>query len=166
MKQPAQSRVEMADRRRLAVERVAAGRTPADVADFLGLNPETVRRWVRTHKAAGAGGLAGRPHPGRRPFLTPEQDAEVLSWLTQRPTAFGFRTDLWTAARVAQLIRQKFGVEYHPGDLREWLTRRGQSPQKPALPARQRNPAVVGAWLAGDYPAAQKKPRRTTPTSS
>ena len=156
----------MEDRRRLAVGRVAAGRTPADVADFLGVDPETVRRWVRSRRAAGEGGLAAEPHPGRRPFLTPEQDAEVLGWLTRRPTEFGFRTDLWTAARVAQLIREKLGVEFHPGHLREWLTRREHSPQKPAQPARQRDPKAVGAWPAGGYPAAQKKPRRTTPASS
>ncbi len=155
----------MADRRRLGVERVAAGRTPADVADFLGVDPETVRRWVRSHRAAGEGGLAGKPHPGRRPFLTPEPDAEVLSWLTQRPAAFGFRTDLRTAARVAQLIRDRLGGEFHPGYLREWLTRRRHSPQKPATPARQRDPAAVGRWLGADDPAAQKKPPSRTPTS-
>ena len=165
MKQPSRTRVEVEDRRRPAVERVAAGRAAAAVADFPGLSPETVRRWARSPKAAGDGGLAGRPHPGRRPFLTPEQDAEVLTWLTGRPTEFGFRTDLWTAARVAQLIRDRLGVAFHPGYLREWLTRRRHSPQRPATPARQRNPAAVGRWLADDYPVAQKKPQPTAPTS-
>ena len=155
----------MAHRRRLAVERVAAGRTPADVADFLGLNAETVRRWVRTHEAAGVGGLAGRPHPGRRPFLTPARQAEVLGWLARRPTEFGSRTDLWTAARVAQLIGERFGVRCHPGHLREWVSKRGQSPQKPARPARQRNQEAVDRWLAGDYPAARKERPPRAPTS-
>ncbi len=68
--------------------------------------------------------MAGTPHPGRRPFLSPEQEAEALGWLTRKPTAFGFRTDLWTAARVAQLIEEKFGVAFHPNYLREWLTKR------------------------------------------
>ena len=86
------TRAELEARRRLAVERVAAGRTPADVADFLGVHAEAVRKWVRSHRAAGAPGLAGKPHPGRKPFLTPEQDAEVLAWLARRPTEFGFRT--------------------------------------------------------------------------
>lgn len=44
--------------------------------------------------------LAGTPHPGRTPFLTPQQQAEALGWLTRKPTEFGFATDLWTAARV------------------------------------------------------------------
>ena len=161
-----QSRAAQEGRRRTAVRKVAEGRTCADVADFLGLHAETVRRWVREYKASGDAGLAGTPHPGRRPFLTPEQQAEALGWLTRRPTEFGFRTDLWTAARVAQLIRDKFGVAYHPSYLREWLTKRRHTPQKPARRASQRQPAVLDRWLKDDYPALQKKSRPTTPTSS
>src|SRR5205814_1559304 len=109
------TRAEQEARRRLAVRKVGEGRSAADVADFLGVHVETVRRWVRTHRAGGDNALAGTPHPGRTRFLTPAQEAEAVGWLTRKPTEFGFRTDLWTAARVAQLIRDKFGVEYHPG---------------------------------------------------
>src|SRR4051812_7515547 len=130
------TRAEQEARRRLAVTRVSEGRSPADAAAFLGVHAETVRKWVRAHKAGGDGGLAGKPHPGRTPFLTPAQQAEALGWLTRKATAFGFRTDLWTAARVAHLIREKFGVAYHPSSLREWLTKRRHTPQKPARRAR------------------------------
>lgn len=146
--------------------RVGEGGSPADAAAFLGVHVETVRKWVRKHKAGGADGLAGTPHPGRTPFLTPEQEAEVLGWLAQKPTALGFRTDLWTAARVAQLIDERFGVTFHPSYLREWLTKRGCTPQKPARRAKQRNPEAVAGWLAGEYPAAPKKSRTTARTSS
>ncbi len=161
-----QSRADQEGRRRTAVRKVAEGRSAADVADFLGVHAETVRRWVREHKAGGDAGLAGTPHPGRRPFLSPEQEAEALGWLTRKPTDFGFRTDLWTAARVAQLVRDKFGVAYHPSYLREWLTKRRHTPPKPARRAKQRDPVALGRWLADEYPAAQKKSRPTTPTSS
>lgn len=161
-----QTRAEMEARRRLAVTRVGEGWSPADAATFLGVHVETVRRWVRAHRAAGGDGLAGKPHPGRRRFLTPEQEAEALGWLTRKPTDFGFRTDLWTAARVAQLIEDKFGVEYHPNYLREWLSKRRHTPQKPARRAKQRDPAALDRWLKDEYPAVQKKSPRTTPTSS
>src|SRR5438128_538670 len=108
-------------RRRLAVEKVLGGRSQADVADFLGVHPVTVAKWMARDRASGAGALAAKPVPGRPRFLTPRQEAEVRGWLLRRPTEFGFRTDLWTAGRVAHLIREKFGVEYHPNYLREWL---------------------------------------------
>jgi transposase len=153
-------------RRRLAVTKVSESRSPADVADFLGVHVETVRKWVRAHRAAGDGGLAGKPHPGRKPFLTADQERQVLGWLADRPTAHGFRTDLWTARRVAELIRRRLGVEYHPGYLREWLAKRGYSPQKPARRARERKPEAIDRWVREDWPRIQKKRRPSTPTSS
>ena len=74
-----------------------------------------------------------------------------------RPTPLGFLTDLWTAARVAQRIRDKLGVQYHPNYLREWLATRGYSPQKPKRKAQQQNPARVEEFLETTYPALQKK---------
>lgn len=142
------------------------GWSPADTAAFLGVHVETVRKWVRRHKTGGDDALAGTPHPGRKPFLTPEQEAQVLGRLTRKPTEFGFRTDLWTAARVAQLIEDRLGVAFHPNYLREWLAKRRHTPQKPARRARQRDPAAIARWLAGEYPAVQKTSRRTAPTSS
>ena len=161
-----QTRTEMEVRRRLAVTRVGEGWSPADTATFLGVHVETVRRWVRSHRAGGEDALSGTPHPGRKPFLTPEQEAETLGWLAQKPTTFGFRTDLWTAARVAQLIRKRFGVGYHPNYLREWLSKRRHTPQKPARRAKQRDPVALDRWLKDEYPAIQKKSRPSTPTSS
>jgi transposase len=156
----------MEARRRLAVTRVSEGWSPSDTATFLGVHVETVRRWVRARRSGGEDALAGTPHPGRKPFLTPDQEAEALAWLAQKPTAFGFRTDLWTAARVAQLIHKRFGVEYHPNYLREWLSKRRHTPQKPARRAKQRDPVALHRWLKDEYPAVQKKWPRTGPTSS
>ena len=160
-----QSRAAQEDRRRIAVRKVAGGRTCADVADFLGLHVETVRRWVREHRAGGDAGLARTPHPGLKPLLTPDRQAEALGRLARRPTEFGFRTDLWAAARVAKLVRDRFGAAYHPGYLREWLAKRRHTPQKPARRAKQRDPVALGRWLADDYPALQKKSPPTAPTS-
>jgi transposase len=151
-------------RRRLAVEKVLAGRSQVDVADFLGVHPTSVAKWMAKYRAAGADALAARPVPGRPRFLTTEQEAEVRGWLLRRPTEFGFRTDLWSAARVARLIREKLGVEFHPNYLREWLSKRGYSPQKPVRRAKQRNAEAIEGWLTHDYPAVQKKSRPTTPT--
>lgn len=148
------------------MRKVSDGWAQADVADFLGVHPVTVGKWVRAHRAAGDGGLAGKPHPGRTPFLTAEQERRVLGWLGEKPTAHGFRTDLWTARRVADLIRRRFGVAYHPHYLRAWLARRGYSPQKPAKRARERDPAAVDRWRAEDWPGIQKKRPPRAPTSS
>ena len=120
---------------RLAVQKVEAGWPQKAVADFLGVHPVTVNKWVRAHRADPDARLAGKPHPGRTPFLTPAQEEKVLGWLADKPTRHGFPTDLWTARRVADLIRQKFEIEFHPGYLREWVGERpgGADGRRPAV---------------------------------
>lgn len=156
----------MEARRRLAVQRVADGWTQRAVAEFLGVSERAVNGWVAAHRAGGDEALAAKPHPGRKPLLTPEQQKRVLGWLADKPTEHGFRTDLWTARRVAELIRKRFGVEYHPDYVRAWLTDRGYSPQKPARRAKERKPEAIDRWVAEDWPRIQKKRRPSTPTSS
>jgi transposase len=152
--------------RRRAVHLVLGGRTQAAVAVALGVHTVTVAKWMARHRAAGEDGLAARPTPGRPRFLTPEQDQQVRRWLARKPTAHGFPTDLWTARRVAELIRRRFGVRFHPHYLRAWLTQRGYSPQRPTRRPRQRNDATIAHWVATDRPRIQKKPPTPAPTSS
>jgi transposase len=152
--------------RRRAVQLVLGGRTQAAVAVALGVHGVTVAKWVARHRAAGDDGLAAKPTPGRPRLLTPEQDQQVRWWLAQKPTAHGFPTDLWTARRVAELIRRRFGVAFHPHYLRAWLTQRGYSPQRPTRRPRQRNDATIAHWVTNDWPRIQKKRATPTPTSS
>jgi transposase len=152
--------------RRLAVRQVLAGQTQVAVATVLGVHPVTVAKWMARHRADGDAGLAAKPTPGRPRFLADDQERQVLGWLAEKPTAHGFRTDLWTARRVADLIRRRFRVEFHPDYLRAWLRQRGLSPQKPQRRAKQKNPAVIGRWVETDWPRIQKKSLRRRPTSS
>jgi transposase len=157
---------ELEARRRLAVERVGQGWAQKDVAAFLGVHPVTVKKWVARHRAAGDDGLLAKPTPGRPRFLTEARERKVPGRLDESPTRHGFDADLWTARRVAELIRKKFGVRFHPNYLREWLTARNFTPQKPARRARQRGQAAIDRWVAGDWPRIRKRRPRRTPTSS
>lgn len=150
----------------MAVARVSAGWAQKDVAAFLGVHPVTVAKWVARYRADGDEGLKAKPTPGRPKFLTDEQERKVLGWLNEPPTRHGFDTDLWTARRVAELIHKKFGVRFHPNYLREWLSKRTLTPQKPARRARQRDPVAIDRWVAQDWPRIQKRRSRNARTSS
>jgi transposase len=157
---------ELEARRITAVQRVGEGWAQKDVAAFLGVHPVTVAKWVARHRVNGDSGLKARPTPGRPRFLTDEQERKVLGWLNEPPTKHGFHTDLWTARRVAELIHKKFGVRFHPNYLREWLSKRNLTPQKPTRRAWQRDQAAIDRWVAEDWPRIQKRRVRNTPTSS
>jgi transposase len=142
----------LANRRRLAVQRVRDGYTVAEVAAFLGVSERSVYRWLaRARDYGDRAGLNPRPHFGPKPRLNIEQQCLVVGWLDDLPSAHGFPTEVWTAPRVAQLIEQRLGVRYHPRYLNEWLTDRNIRPLKPCRKAREQDPQQVRRWLADDW---------------
>lgn len=152
-------------RRRLAVQRISDGYSTREVADFIGVDLSTVRRWMAAFRDLGEVGLMARPASGRPGKLSPTQEKIALRWLTESPTHHGFRTDLWTAARLGQLIRDEFGVRLNPRYLSTWLRERGYTPQKPERVPRERDSGAIAAWLAADWPRIKKRRGGSTPTS-
>jgi transposase len=157
---------ELEHRRLLAVRRVLEGYSAEEVAEFLDVDPRSVRRWVAAYRQAGRAGLVARPAVGRPPKLTRTQEKVIRRWLADKPTEHGFPTDLWTGPRVAHMIRQEFGIEINPKYVTVWLRRRGFTPQKPRRVPRQRDPEAIAAWLASDWPRIKKKLGGSTPISS
>src|ERR1700704_1230439 len=103
---PKGTAAELERRRQRAVQLLAQGETPAVVARILGVQPSSLHRWRRM---AGQGqGLAAKPASGARRRLTDGQLDELERLLRQGATAHGFPNELWTSARVAQLIRRHF----------------------------------------------------------
>jgi transposase len=127
------------------------------VAHILGVTPLTIRRWLAAYRQGGDAGLAAKPTPRPHPRLTAEQQAQVLSWLSEDPRHFGFSTELWTAPRVAVLIERTFGVHYHPRYLNAWLKARGITPQKPRRRSREREESQIRQWRQEDWPRIKKK---------
>jgi transposase len=152
-------------RRWLAVQRIADGYSTQEVADFLGVDPSTVRRWLAAFRGRGEAGLAAKPVSGRPGKLAPTQEKIALRWLTESPTHHGFETELWTAARLGQLIREEFGIGLNARYLSTWLRERGYTPQKPERVPRERDPEAIAAWLESDWPRIKKRPGGRAPTS-
>jgi transposase len=150
-------------RRRMAVARLAEGYSAEEVAEFLEVHPSSVRRWWTTFQTQGPSGLAAQPAPGRPCKLTRVQEKIVLRWLADAPTEHGFSTELWTGARLAALIEEEFDIHFHPRSMQRWLRGHGLTLQKPQRVPRERDPAVIAAWLATDWPRIKKKRGGNTP---
>ncbi len=142
---------ELQRRRLRAVELVEQGESPEDVARFLGCGRSSVYTWVKLAKQS-VEALAARPHPGPKPRLSAERLKELEGLLLQGAKAHGWRTQLGTAARVAELIERHFGVRFHPEHVRKILKRRlGWTSQKPKRKARERNDKEVERWLDDEF---------------
>ena len=150
---------ELERRRLLAVRRVDEGNSAAAVSKFLGVNERTVRGWYNRYLQGGEAALAPKPRPQNVSRLTPEQESAVLGWLDRNPTdpALGFPVELWTANRVANLVRRHFGVRYHPGHLSRWLRIRGVTPQKVRCRPRGHDAGEMKRWAREEWPRIKKK---------
>ena len=149
----------------LEERRLAAGRllrrghqSQAEIARAVGVSRAAVSRWAKQLGAVphGLAPLRRRPRTGRPPRLTSGEWQEVLALLARSALAAGFDTEQWTLPRVAQLIRREFQVRYAPATLSRRLRALGWSPQRPAARAKERDDALVEAWLKRDWERVKK----------
>jgi putative transposase len=146
------------EERRLAAARLLrAGRlAQAEIARRVGVSRASVTRWKRRLERDGRRGLRRRASPGRPSHLRPDQWAELLNVVRGSAVAAGFETERWTLRRIAAVVERAFGVRYHPRSLRPALRARGWSPQLPVARARERDDALIEAWLKRDWPRVKK----------
>ena len=162
MSRPIGTAEELERRRKQAVQAVADGEKRKTVAKVLGVHIKTVSRWVRDARTPG--GLDARPHPGPTPGLTDADLDRLAGLLAEGAKAHGWHNELWTAARVGELIRRHWGTGFNHRYLSAWLRDRGLTPQRPVRVPRERNPAAIAAWVADDWPRIQKTPADGVPT--
>jgi len=144
----------------------AKGWSQQKIAEALGVTAGAVSQWMRRGREGGETALKSRPRPGAEPKLTAEQRAQLPGLLAQGAEAFGFRGDVWTAKRVATVIRREFRVRYHPNHVGKLLRAAGWSVQKPIERASQRNEAAIEAWRTERWPALRRGlTRRGGPSS-
>lgn len=127
-----------------------------DVAAFLGVSTKAVGDWMAAYRAGGDDGLKAEPRPGPGSKLSRRRERAVLSWLSKGPEAFGFKTELWTTRRLADVIERRHGVRFNSNYLAEWLTRRGFSPRKPVITAIERDNPAIARWVEQDWPRLKK----------
>ena len=141
-----------------AINLLCDGETPADVAAALEVSVRSVQRWAAAWGSAGEAALLPKPRPGRPAKLADGQVQQVLGWIVDSPTHFGFSTERWTAPRVAALIQRRFGVRMNPRYLNDWLRRRGGiTPQVPERRAYERDPERIDAWITRQWPRVKKR---------
>ena len=150
-----------------AADMFARGKRQIDVVTKLEVSAQTASRWHRTFLAEGKKGLAGVGRAGRLCKLSDEQLAQVEAALVNGPRANGFPTEMWTLARVADVIEQVSGVRY--SQTQTWVVlgeRLGWSKQRPARRAIERNDEAIATWVKQDWPRIRKAPGAAAPGSS
>ena len=103
-------------------------RTPAEVADVVGLSAVTVRAVLHRWNAHGPDGVADRRRGnGAEPKLTPRRRDALYAALHKRPPDGG----VWTGPKVARYVRDRWQVAVRPETGWRWLRDLGLTLQVP-----------------------------------
>ncbi len=156
---PSGSPHELEQRRYRALALLQQGLSPVEVAQRVGVDRRSVRRWNSAARHQGRQALAAQPACGRPPRLSAAQRQRLEKTLLGGAEAAGFATPLWTCPRVASWIEQRFGIHYHPDHVCRLLHALGFTPQKPVRRAVERDQEAIGQWVKQQWPAIKKKRR-------
>ena len=142
------------------------GWSQRQIAEALGVREGAVSQWMKRAHHAGPEALRRRPSPGAPRRLSADQLARLPDLLRRGPAAYGFRGEIWTRKRVAEVIRLEFGVVYHPTHVGRLLQVLRWRSQKPMRRARQRDEAAIAPWRDETWPAIKKGQRHSSRRSS
>ena len=153
---PHGTQTELERRRRWAVSFLGKGLNLSAVARKVGSSVSSVYWWKMRHKKKGDEGLESKPVPGRPAKLTGRQKRSLGRLLVRGALKSGYSTDLWTTRRIAEVIGQRFGTDYHPNSLWWFLREMGWSCQKPETQARERDEKAIEQWKRYNWPHIKK----------
>jgi transposase len=145
------------DRRKRALALLDFGYSLNEVGRRIGCHASSVMRWRDFRRRGGAPALRVRCSPGRPLKLEQAKRKRLVDILLQGPSAHGYRTNLWTTARIAAVIQREFGVQYHRDHVGRLMHSLQWSPQKPERRALERNEEAIERWKQKDWPRIKKR---------
>jgi transposase len=121
-------------------------------------------RWRRALAVGGRAALLSKGPGGGPAKLSPAQVRELEAALEAGPAAWGWDEDqCWTLARIAEVVRRRFTVDYTLAGLDRLLHRIGWSVQVRARQATERDEARVTAWKQETWPVIKGRRRTWAP---
>jgi transposase len=114
-----------AARRMLALGLVLEGSSREAAARAAGMDRQTLRDWVHRYNEEGLAGLRDRPRSGRKPRLTPEQEAELATAVERGPDPDRDGVVRWRRVDLQALIETRFAVRLHERSVGKVLRRLG-----------------------------------------
>ena len=150
-----------------AAELIEAGASDREVARHFRVSRMSANRWRRALAAGGRAALASRGAGGAKCKLAAAQLRELATLLDAGPAAWGWDEDqCWTLARIIELVRRRFGVDYTLAGMDLLLHRISWSAQVPARRAAERDEERIAAWSGGGLAGGKGRRRTWAPGSS
>ena len=149
-----------------AAELIEAGASDREVGRHFRVPRMSANRWRRALAAGGRAALASRGAGGAKCKL-PGAAAGAGDAAGCGPAAWGWDEDqCWTLARITELVRRRFGVDYTLAGMDLLLHPISWSVQVPARRAAERDEKRIAAWREEAWPVVKGRRRTWAPGSS
>ena len=132
------------------------GKKLVEVAVACEVSMRSVKRWKQAIREGGLDALSARVSQGLKRKLDGTQMEKLVEILSLGPAKAGYRNDLWTCARVAEVIEHRFGIKYHVAHVWKILRGLGFSCQMPEQRAREQDEDEVDHWRHYKWPALKR----------
>lgn len=136
------------------------GKSSSEIATILNVSREITSKWLKIYEQQGVDGLLEGHRPGRPTRLSDVQKIILCDIVDSGPVAYGYSTGVWTSTVIAEVIREEFSVDYHPGHVRKLLAEFGYSVQSPKRLLASADKEKRDKWEQSSYQHLKKRPDR------
>jgi transposase len=133
-------------RRLLALAMVLDGHPRGAAASSNGMDRQTLRDWVHRYNEEGVEGLKSRPIPGRTPYLTEQQMAELYDVVIKGPDLATDKVVRWRCLDLMGVVKRRFSVEVHESTIGTWLHQLGLTRLQPRPVHPKKDPEAETAF--------------------
>jgi transposase len=150
---------QLEDRRRKAIALLQQGHRVNETARLVGVTPGAITQWRQAYDQQGEAFFEAHRPPGRACCLSEKQIDRLKKRLLKGARKNGYRTELWTLRRIAEVIEKYDGIVYDPSSVWHILKRMGWSCQKPEKQAREQDEEAIAGWRQKGWPRIKKSPQ-------
>jgi transposase len=151
-------------RRILAIALVLEGRPRAEVASLTGMDRQTLPDWVHRYNAEGIAGLKSRTGPGREPYLSATQKAELRELVIRGPDPQTHKVVRWCCVDLQAEVARRWNVDVHESTIGKWLDQLGLTrlQPRPVHPKKDADAEVAFKKTLPTWSAKRSRARRPT----
>jgi transposase len=139
---------------------LSQGFASGDVARAYSTDRTTLFRWIRRFEQQGESGLHRQAGSGRPRKLKEVDSQRFWNLVLQPATKFGYETDLWTVARVHQVVQEKLKVVVSKDTIWRRLREAGLTYQKPERQYFETDDKARQEWLEHTLPKVRETVRK------
>lgn len=131
-----------------ALKLLQQGNRRIEVCQQVGCSYDTLTRWLKQYLSGGLSKLVS-PITHQKPSrLTVEQQQQLKAMvLTQRPSDYGIKQQMWTGAILSEVIAQRFEVQLKDSRIYELLEELGLSYQRAHRDYANADPIAQKDWV-------------------